>query len=412
GAAAAVGSTVVNNQVADYLANSVLVDTKERSYEKERNSIQQITAMASGAAIGSVSGNGNAMIGANVAHDAEAYNRQLHPDETKLLNKLKQGKSAEEQYRLDATACALTHCADGVPTSDEYYQQLKALQTEGERYTYEKNLLQQQGAGLANGKFQYSLTNGGSDDFITRKGKAISKVSGAADAVLGAATVVTGYGIAAGGCAATGVETLGAGCVASVAGGSTLAGLGYMQTKSGTDKLFLKYQSPYGNLVLQSLVQETPYYSATNNAAGNLALWTAESFALKGLGRVVDGKFVVSTNKPSNNVNLISDERINHILYGDKVGNGGGHKFGIYRVFNGKSKFPITWSEEKIIHNVSDIATDPKLTWVQQTGSKGNLYTNKGMPSRFVVEGVRDGVKIRVIVEPAGKGIITAFPIK
>ena len=62
-----------------------------------------------------------------------------------------------------------------------------------------------------------------------------------------------------------------------------------MQTKSGTDKLFLKYQSPYGNLVLQSLVQETPYYSATNNAAGNLALWTAESFALKGLGRVLNG---------------------------------------------------------------------------------------------------------------------------
>lgn len=78
----------------------------------------------------------------------------------------------------------------------------------------------------------------------------------------------------------------------------------------------------------------------------------------------------------------------------------------------GKDKFPITWSEEKILRNVSDIATDPKLTWVQQTGVKGSLYTKKGEPARFKVEGVRDGVKIRVIVEPAGSGVITAFPIK
>ena len=69
-------------------------------------------------------------------------------------------------------------------------------------------------------------------------------------------------------------------------------------------------------------------------------------------------------------------------------------------------------SEEKILRNVSDIATDPKLTWVQQTGVKGSLYTKKGEPARFKVEGVRDGVKIRVIVEPAGSGVITAFPIK
>ena len=47
--------------------------------------------------------------------------------------------------------------------------------------------------------------------------------------------------------------------------------------------------------MLQSLVQETPYYSATNNAAGNVSLWTAESFALKGLGRVLNGGKMVTT---------------------------------------------------------------------------------------------------------------------
>ena len=255
-------------------------------------SLKPVVDTVGGLAIGyTTGGTAGAFTGAN----ADWNNRQLHPDETRLLNKLKQGKSAEEQYRLDAAACALTRCADGVPKSDEYYQVLKNLQAEGEKYTYEKALLQQQGANLTDGKFQYSLTNGGSDDFITRKGKAISKISAGADAVLGSATVVAGYGIAAGGCAATGIETAGAGCVVSVAGGSALAGLGYMQAQSGTNRLLTKYQSPYGNLVLQSLVQETPYYSATNNAAGNVSLWTAESFALKGLGRVLNGGKMVTT---------------------------------------------------------------------------------------------------------------------
>jgi len=58
---------------------------------------------------------------------------------------------------------------------------------------------------------------------------------------------------------------------------------------------------------------------------------------------------------------------------------------------------------------VSDIATDPALDWVPQTGN-GGLYTKAGDAARFSVTGVRDGVTIKVIVEPAGEGIITAFP--
>jgi hypothetical protein len=30
---------------------------------------------------------------------------------------------------------------------------------------------------------------------------------------------------------------------------------------------------------------------------------------------------------------------------------------------------------------------------------------------RYSVEGVRDGVKIRVIIEPGDEGIITAYPV-
>ncbi|WP_426875674.1 EndoU domain-containing protein [Glaesserella parasuis] len=111
-----------------------------------------------------------------------------------------------------------------------------------------------------------------------------------------------------------------------------------------------------------------------------------------------------------NMVSLVSSQRAEHILYGDKTG--GGHKFSFTNILNGKSKFPIHWSEKKILDVISNIATDPNLEWVQQTGTKGSLYTTKGVPSRFKVEGVVDGVRIRVIVEPMGDGVITAFPIK
>ena len=62
------------------------------------------------------------------------------------------------------------------------------------------------------------------------------------------------------------------------------------------------------------------------------------------------------------------------------------------------------------MHNVSDIATDSNLTWVRQTGPEGSWFTRAGTPARFEVVGVRNGVEIKVVLEPAGEGIITAFP--
>jgi hypothetical protein len=62
------------------------------------------------------------------------------------------------------------------------------------------------------------------------------------------------------------------------------------------------------------------------------------------------------------------------------------------------------------MHYISDVATDPSLGWVQQTGKTGSLFTNAGAPARFTVSGIRDGFSIKVILEPAGEGIITAFP--
>ena len=101
-------------------------------------------------------------------------------------------------------------------------------------------------------------------------------------------------------------------------------------------------------------------------------------------------------------VNLASPSRTQHILDGHMPPGEPGN-----------SLFPQNWSADKIMHEVSDVATDPSLKWIQQTGKAGAQYTKNGAPVRYFVDGVRDGVNIRVIVQPGpgGEGIITGFPL-
>lgn len=99
-------------------------------------------------------------------------------------------------------------------------------------------------------------------------------------------------------------------------------------------------------------------------------------------------------------VDLSSSARRTHILDGHR-----------WPGAPGKSAFPRSWSDDQILHHVSDIATDPNLRWIQQTGKPGVAFTKAGDPVRYYVDGVRGGVNIRVILEPGGEGIITAFPL-
>jgi filamentous hemagglutinin len=107
-------------------------------------------------------------------------------------------------------------------------------------------------------------------------------------------------------------------------------------------------------------------------------------------------------------VNLASGERTGHILYGDRPGSGG-H---MWPGMDGKTPFPESWSAPKIMHEVSDIVTDPSVKWQNLTGSQGSLFTKAGNPARWGATAVRDGVKVFVVYEPAGEGIITAYPVK
>src|SRR2546426_3878877 len=78
------------------------------------------------------------------------------------------------------------------------------------------------------------------------------------------------------------------------------------------------------------------------------------------------------------NVNLADQKATTHTLDGDT---GGGHRPGTG--IPGKSEFPANWSDDKIMHNISDVATDP-----------ASKVTTAGRTT--LVDGTREGVNIRV----------------
>jgi len=106
---------------------------------------------------------------------------------------------------------------------------------------------------------------------------------------------------------------------------------------------------------------------------------------------------------------LANPPRRSHILHGELKPDGswsGGH---LYPGKPEKTVFPQSWSGDKIMHETSDIVTDPKISWDKLTGTGGD-YTKTGKPARFKATGLRDGITIEVVIEPAGEGIITAYP--
>lgn len=104
-------------------------------------------------------------------------------------------------------------------------------------------------------------------------------------------------------------------------------------------------------------------------------------------------------------VDIFPPEVRKHILYGDGPGSGG-H---LWPGQPGKTIFPQSWSADKVMHEVGDIATSPTTRWYAQTGT-GGIYTKNGDPAKWVAYEMRSGVQIRVVYQPATGKVITAFP--
>jgi hypothetical protein len=112
-------------------------------------------------------------------------------------------------------------------------------------------------------------------------------------------------------------------------------------------------------------------------------------------------------------VDLTETQGREHILEGEGVpGEGRGrHAYGGGEPssypngrFRPKSEFPPEWSNERILTNASDVATDPAA------------YSNPNNPrsptsgANRVFYGIRDGVLMQVVVSPTGR-IVTAYPV-
>ena len=92
----------------------------------------------------------------------------------------------------------------------------------------------------------------------------------------------------------------------------------------------------------------------------------------------------------------VSPERTVHILDGDGAEGGGGHRHGVGKP--GKTEFPASWEDEKIIVNVLDVARRPDKPPIRQDWNDTWLCT-----------GTRDNVDVSAVVERSGK-ILTGWP--
>jgi Bacterial EndoU nuclease len=91
----------------------------------------------------------------------------------------------------------------------------------------------------------------------------------------------------------------------------------------------------------------------------------------------------------------VTPERTTHILDGEP-GGGGGHRHGTGKP--GKTEFPASWDDEKIMSHVLDVVRRPDSPPVLQNRN-----------NRWICAGTRDSVEVTAIVLRSGE-IWTAWP--
>ncbi|MES2407733.1 MAG: hypothetical protein V4528_10490, partial [Pseudomonadota bacterium] len=207
--------------------------------------------------------------GANAAQN----NRLLHWDEQQRIKLLANGDPKKEA-RLTEAACALAHCADGMPKDSPTYAYFKGLQDAGANLTAEKALLSTQQDGNGAMLFQYT----GVDRYFVdpwTQNKTGTRLAGAGQAgvgVLGAmgsvALCTTGIGCAAGAISGTiSVDYALAGAKQSITGNA---------------------QTPYGEQALQSLGL-SPQAAAYTYAALGLTPVAVDAMFMKAASGVSSG---------------------------------------------------------------------------------------------------------------------------
>lgn len=92
----------------------------------------------------------------------------------------------------------------------------------------------------------------------------------------------------------------------------------------------------------------------------------------------------------------VSPERTVHILDGDGTEGGGGHRHGVGKP--GKTEFPASWDDEKIIANILDVVRRPDKP-----------PTHQDWNDTWLCAGTRDNVEVTAVIERSGD-ILTGWP--
>ena len=98
---------------------------------------------------------------------------------------------------------------------------------------------------------------------------------------------------------------------------------------------------------------------------------------------------VAAEDRPQLDAVRVTPERTAHILDGDGKG-GGGHRHGTGQP--GKTEFPATWDDQKVIDTLLDVACRPDHTPQRQERN-----------GRWLARGMRDDVEIVVVVASDGQ---------
>lgn len=99
----------------------------------------------------------------------------------------------------------------------------------------------------------------------------------------------------------------------------------------------------------------------------------------------------------------VSPKRRIHILDGDR--SGGGHGPG--RGTPGKSEFPRWMSDDDVIREVERIANDPASYRDRRVPTGPDRYEAEGSVRAPPGEAA---LRVKVVVEPRGEGVVTAYP--
>lgn len=115
----------------------------------------------------------------------------------------------------------------------------------------------------------------------------------------------------------------------------------------------------------------------------------------------VPGNAVLSSGNenyddPANDASILDGKANTHILDGDGP-TSGGHRFGTGTP--GKSEFPQSWSDQKIVRVISDIATDPSVKW-SMPDARGYISTTV----------TKEGVDVKVVYDSRNNRVVTGYP--